>query len=149
MFRKTTSNNQDKPTLWQEVFNIWEDKINILKVKITAILKSYPRAIYAFMIITILISLVCFFYLPAPKKVSTVLNSENIMSDISLSIGSIAKSAGAAKELIELQNLLEDIVSKDSLTQQDSMVVLYVFEKMQLIEKNIIKPSISDSLKLK
>lgn len=146
MFRKITSNQVDKPTLWQEIYKRWEDQINILSIKITAILINYPRAIYSVMITSILISLVCFFYLPKIPQQNTPITSASMINSVSSSIGSIASTAGAAKEILELQSILENIVNKDSLTQQDSMMVLYVFERMQQIENSIIKPTLHDSL---
>ncbi|MCA5004039.1 hypothetical protein [Sphingobacterium bovistauri] len=146
MFKKPTSDKVDKPTIWLEIYNRWEDQINFIKIKIITILRIYPRIIFAFMVTSILISIVCFFYLYKSPKDNHELSSAPLLGSVTSSIGSIASSAGALKELLALQSIIENIVSKDSLTHQDSIMVLHVFERMQKIENSMKKPKISDTV---
>ena len=146
MFRKTTSNKEDKPSLWKELYHTWEDQINILHLKLLNILRSYPKTIYASMVSSILLSIGCFFYLPKKPNNNAQSPSKSLLTGFSSGIGNIASSASAAKELLELQSIVENLVHKDSLTQQDSVMVLYVFERMQKIENSIIRPKVPDKL---
>lgn len=146
MFRRITSNNKDKPPIWQELYNRWEDHIGRIQRSFFYIINSYPKTIYSLMVSSILISLGCFFYLPKSQKDKTQVPAKNLLSGFYSGMGSIAYSASATKELFELQSIVEQLVRKDSLTQQDSAMVLYVFERMQKIENSIINSKMPDTL---
>lgn len=146
MFRKTTSNKVDKPSLWKELYHRWEDQINILNIKFLTLLKSYPKAIYATMVLSMLISVACFFYIPKTPKDQSQSPSANLLSGFSSGLGNIATSVGAAKELLELQSIVENLIHKDSLTHQDSIMVLFVFDRMQQIENSIINSKTEDTI---
>lgn len=141
-----SSNKAYRSTIWQELYNSWKHHIHKLSPRIIMFLKNYPRAIYTAMVTSILISLVCFFYLPKNSKDSATLSSPSLLSSVSSGIGSIALSAGAAKELLELQSIIENVYSKDSLTNQDSIMVLYVLERMQKIQSSINNTKMPNTL---
>lgn len=146
MYRKMSSNKAYRSTIWQALYNSWKHHIHRLSPRIITLLKNYPRAIYTAMVTSILISLVCFFYLPKNFKDSAKQSSPSLLSSVSSGISSIALSAGAAKELLELQSIIENVYSKDSLTNQDSIMVLYVLERMQKIQSNISNTKMPNTL---
>lgn len=146
MFRRITSNKQDQPSLWQELYNRWEDHIGKIQRSFFYIINSYPKTVYGVMVSSILISLGCFFYFPKTHKDTTQAPAKSLLSGFYAGMGSIAYSASATKELFELQSIVEQLVRKDSLTHQDSAMVLYVFERMQKIETSIINSKMPDTL---
>lgn len=146
MFRRITSNNENQPSIWQELYNRWEDRIVRIQRRFFYIINSYPKSVYAAMVSSILISLGCFFYLPKTHKDKTKAPTKSLLSGFYSGMGSIAYSASATKELFELQSIVEQLVRKDSLTHQDSAMVLYVFERMQKIENSIINSKRPDTL---
>lgn len=146
MFRRITSNNENQPSIWQELYNRWEDRIVRIQRRFFYIINSYPKSVYAAMVSSILISLGCFFYLPKTHKDKTKAPTKSLLSGFYSGMGSIAYSASATKELFELQSIVEQLVRKDSLTHQDSAMVLYVFDRMQKIENSIINSKRPDTL---
>ena len=146
MFRKIISNKEKQPSIWQELYNRWEDHIGRIQRWFFYIINSYPKSVYAAMVSSILISLGCFFYIPKTKKDKTQAPTKSLLSGFYAGMGSIAYTASATKELFELQSLVEQLVRKDSLTHQDSAMVLYVFERMQKIENSIINSKRPDTL---
>lgn len=146
MFRKITSNMQDKPTLWLELHKVWESRLQTLKARVVILLKKYPKTIYYLMIVSMLLSLACFFYLPKKPLDPTPIPSRGLLGELSVGIGHIASSATAAKELLELQSIVENIISKDSLSQQDSVLIAYVLDKMQSIEYSMRQTNSADRL---
>jgi hypothetical protein len=147
MSRKTTSNTAFKPTIWQEIYKHYEVYFDLIARKCTSLLKAYPRTIFTGMIISILLSIGCFFFIPR-KIPSETSPTSSIIGSMQTSISGLASTASVMKELLALNGLIENVVKKESLNQQDSIFLIQALERMQILEKSLVTqnnpPTIND-----
>lgn len=136
MSRKTTYNSTLRPSIWKEIYTHHKVHFDRITNKCTSLIIAYPQTIFAFMITSILISIGCFFLIPKDKTAQK-LPSSALIGSMQTSMNGLVSTASVMSELLELNGLIQNIVKKDSLNHQDSIFLIHILDRMQILEKSI------------
>lgn len=141
MFKKTTSNKSES-SVWKEIGSEFSKYTVHLRKCVRSKLSTYPKQVFMFMVLCILISICCFFMLPRQKEVKIVKNPK-LSAPIADGMGNIFGSISDLKEVLELQAVLEGLLKKDNLDKQDSMILIQIKDRLLSLENHNVKDSIS------
>lgn len=140
MSRKITSNKSES-SVWKEIGKEFSRYTVHLRRFVRSKLSTYPKQVFMFMVLCIVISICCFFMLPRQKEVKMVKNPK-LSGPISDGMGNIFGSISDLKEVLELQAILEGLSKKDNLDKQDSMILIQIKDRLLLLENHKTKDSI-------
>lgn len=141
MFKKTTSNKSES-SVWKEIGSEFSRYTVHLRKCVRSKLSTYPKQVFMFMVLCILISICCFFMLPRQKEVKMVKNPK-LSAPIADGMGNISGSISDLKEVLELQAVLDGLSKKDHLDKQDSMILIQIRDRLLSLENHNVKDSIS------
>lgn len=100
-------------------------------------LESRPKAVYAFMVVSIVTSAIIVFTVMKPPKPSPNTNDPSVASLVTSGFGNLASSAAALGDLLELQAAVNGLLDKDSLTTTDSLMLDSALTRMHQIENQM------------
>lgn len=141
MFKKITSNRSES-SVWKEIGNEFSRYTIHFRRCVRSKLSTYPKQVFMFMVLCILISICCFFMLPRQKEVKMVKNPQ-LSAPIADGMGNIFGSISDLKEVLELQAVLEGLSKKDNLDKQDSMILIQIKDRLLSLENHNANDSIS------
>ncbi|SPZ92128.1 Uncharacterised protein [Sphingobacterium multivorum] len=141
MFKKTTSNKSES-SVWKEIGSEFSRYTVHLRKCVMSKLGTYPKQVFMFMVLCILISICCFFMLPRQKEVKMVKNPK-LSAPIADGMGNIFGSISDLKEVLELQAVLEGLSKKDNLDKQDSMILIQIKDRLLSLGNYNAKDSIA------
>lgn len=125
MFRKIHSNRDPSDTLYTELKKEFSSYIQKFNNWVRRICLKFPKLVYAMMVVLIMISFVLsilLFRKEKPKS-KTANVSPKTAAPMQDGLGQIMQKAYALKEAITLKTQIETLITKDSLTAQDSIVL--------------------------
>ncbi len=141
MFKKITSNKSES-SVWHEISREFSRYTVQLKRCVRSKLSTYPKQVYMFMVLCILVSIGCFFLLPRQKEVKMEKNPK-LSVPITNGMGNIFGSISDLKEVLELQAILEGLSKKDNLDKQDSLILIQIKDRLLSLENHKAKDSIT------
>lgn len=141
MFKKITSNKSES-SIWKEIGNEFSRYTVHLRRCVRSKLSTYPKQVFMFMVLCIVISICFFFMLPRQKEVKMGKNAK-LSAPIADGVGNIFGSISDLKEVLELQAVLEEISKKDNLDKQDSMILIQIKDRLLSLENHNGKDSIT------
>lgn len=100
-------------------------------------LESRPITIYIIMVAAMAISAILSFLVLKPAKRSPETIKASVTTVFSSGLGDLASTASALKDLLELQQVVNGLMDRDSLGTADSLVLDSALTRMQQIEKQI------------
>lgn len=100
-------------------------------------LESRPKTVYAFMVVSIVTSAIIAFTVMKPPKPSPNTGDPSVASLVTSGFGSLASSAAALGDLLELQAAVNGLLDKDTLTTTDSLMLDSALTRMHQIENQI------------
>lgn len=133
MYRKT--HFKPKPDLFKELgkeFGTYFTRIGERWKRVTA---KYPRQLFTLMLICILTSGILAFTVLRVKKTEPMpaLSGPGVTEGL----GQIIQSGQALKEVLDLQNQINAVLHKDSLTAADSTVVRNALSRLETIHHQL------------
>jgi len=136
MFKKITSNRPPDTTVWTAFYREFGKYIDGGTHRTKRFLETRPRAVFTAMVVSILVSVSCFLFLPkeTPKKDSTNLFVQQPLTD---GMGSIVTTVSTLKELLEIRTVLDGLIEKDSLDISDSLLMENAIDRIQVLEKRL------------
>ncbi len=141
MFRKITSNKSES-SVWKEIGKEFSRYTVHLRRFVRSKLSTYPKQVFMFMVLCVVISICCFFMLPRQKEVKMEKNAK-LSAPIADGMGNIFGSISDLKEVLELQAVLEGLSKKDHLDKQDSMILIQIKDRLLSLENHNAKDSIT------
>lgn len=141
MFKKIISNKSES-SVWNEISREFSRYTVQLKRFVRSKLSTYPKQVYMFMVLCILVSIGCFFLLPRQKEVKMEKNPK-LSVPITNGMGNIFGSISDLKEVLELQAILEGLSKKDNLDKQDSIILIQIKDRLLSLENHKPKDSIT------
>ena len=141
MFKKTTSNKSES-SVWKEIGKEFSRYTVHLRRFVRSKLSTYPKQVFMFMVLCVVISICCFFMLPRQKEVKMEKNAK-LSAPIADGMGNIFGSISDLKEVLELQAVLEGLSKKDHLDKQDSMILIQIKDRLLSLENHNAKDSIT------
>ena len=136
MFKKITSNRPPDTTLWAAFYKEFGKYIDGSIIRTKRFLEARPRAVFSAMVVSILVSVSCFLFLPKeiPKKEPLQLSVQQPLMD---GMGGIVTTVSALKELLEIRTVLDTLMQKESLDSADSLLMESAIDRMQILEKRL------------
>ena len=136
MFKKITSNRPPDTTLWKAIYKEFGKHINGSITVTKRFLETRPRAVFVAMVVSILVSVGCFLFIPreTPKKETAQLSAEYPLMD---KMGGIVTTVSALKELLEIGAALDTLMQKDNLSSSDSLLIENAIDRMHILEKRL------------
>ena len=123
MFRKIHSKPDPSDTLYSALAKEFRVYIGWLKIKIRAFLKTYPKPVFAFMVISILVSAVLAITVFRFEKPQSVADTKPPVSSTRKGFSQILSTADALRESLEIKREISALIAKDSLSSADSVVL--------------------------
>lgn len=133
MYRKT--HFKPKPDLFRELgkeFGTYFTQMGEHWKKVTA---RYPRQLFALMLVSILFSGVLAFTVLRVKKAEPMPALPG--PGVTEGFGQIIRSGQALKEVLDLQNQINTVLHKDSLTAADSTLVRNAISRLETIHHQL------------
>lgn len=136
MFKKITSNRPPDTTVWTAFYREFGRYIDGSITGTKRFLETRPRTVFIVMVLSILVSVGCFLFLPKekPKKDSPNLFVQQPLMD---GMGGIVTTVSTLKELLEIRTVLDGLIEKDSLDSSDSLLMENAIDRMQVLEKRL------------
>lgn len=136
MFKKTTSNRPPDTTVWAAFYKEFDKYIEGSITRSKRFLEARPRTVFFAMVLSILISIGCFLFLPkeTPKKDPLQLSVQQPLMN---GMGGIVTTVSTLKELLEIRTVLDTLMQKDSLDSSDSLLMERAIDRMQILEKRL------------
>ncbi len=136
MFKKITSNRPPDTTVWTAFHREFGKYIDGGTHRTKRFLETRPRMVFITMVLSILVSVGCFLFLPkeTPKKEPVQLSVQQPLMD---GMGGIVTTVSALKELLEIRATLDGLMKKDSLDSSDSLLMERAIDRMQILEKRL------------
>ena len=136
MFKKTTSNSPPDTTVWTAFYREFGKYTDGSIAHTKRFLEARPRTVFIAMVLSILVSVGCFLFLPEekPKKDSPNLFVQQPLTD---GMGSIVTTVSTLKELLEIRTVLDGLIEKDSLDSSDSLLMENAIDRIQILEKRL------------
>lgn len=135
MYRKT--HFKTRPDLYQELskeFGAYFLRIGSLWKRISA---RYPRQIFAVMVTSILLSVVLSFTVMRVKVTEPLPSISGSGEDVAHGLGQIVGAGQALKKVLDLQNKINTVLHKDSLTARDSLLVKNAIRQLEIIHHEL------------
>lgn len=126
MFKKIRSNIDPDVTVTRELRKEFGKYFDMAKVKVKGFLETYPKQIFIAMLVMIIISAIICFLILTPerqkKKIPGFLNQTTSMtSNVTDGMGEIVELGARVNDIYKLKRQVEQIISKDRLTKEDSV----------------------------
>lgn len=136
MFKKITSNRPPDTTVWTAFYREFGKYIDGSIARSKRFLEARPRTVFFAMVVSILVSVSCFLFLPKeiPKKEPLQLSMQQPLTD---GMGGIVTTVSALKELLEIRTILESLMEKENLDSSDSLLMERAIDRMQILEKRL------------
>lgn len=137
MFKKITSNRPPDTSLWEAIHGEFSGYIDGGLLRVRRFLEARPRTVFYAMLVCILVSIGCFFFIPkkkAPSKTEAALSVQRPLLD---GVGGIATGISSLKELLEINAVLDGLLEKETLNHEDSLVLQQAFDRMLQLEKQL------------
>lgn len=136
MFKKITSNRPPDTTVWTAFYREFGKYIDGGTHRAKHFLETRPRTVFIAMVLSILVSVGCFLFLPkeTPKNDSTNLFVQQPLTD---GMGGIVTTVSTLKELLEIRTVLDGLIEKDSLDSSDSLLMENAIDRIQILEKRL------------
>jgi len=135
MYRKT--HFKTRPDLYKELgneFGIYFLQIRAFWKRISA---RYPAQIFAVMVTSILLSGILAFTVMRVKVARPLPSISGSGSDMSQGLGQIVGAGQALKKVLDLQNQINTVLHKDSLTAKDSLLVKNAIRQLENIHHEL------------
>ena len=136
MFKKITSNRPPDTTVWTAFYKEFGKYIDGSIARSKQFLETRPRAVFFAMVVSILVSVGCFLFLPKeiPQKDNVQLSVQQPLMD---GMGGIVTTVSALKELLEIRTILDSLMEKENLDSSDSLLMERAIDRMQILEKRL------------
>lgn len=136
MFKKITSNRPPDTTLWTAFHKEFGRYIDGSIARTKRFLEARPRTVFFAMVVSILVSVGCFLFLPKeiPQKDTVELSVQQPLVD---GMGGIVTTVSALKELLEIRTILDSLMEKENLDSSDSLLMERAIDRMQILEKRL------------
>lgn len=122
MFRKIHSNRDPTDTLFSALGKEFDVYLSAAKARVQAFLMAYPKPVFGFMVICILVSAMLtltVFRSVKPKKTAPVRTVA--VSSAGQGFSQILSTADALRESLQIRQEISALIAKDSLTAADSL----------------------------
>ncbi|KAA8476844.1 hypothetical protein BDE36_1306 [Arcticibacter tournemirensis] len=140
MYRKT--HFKARPDLYQELskeFGAYFSRMSTYWKRISA---RYPRQIFILMLASILLSGVLAFTVMRVKDTGPLPTLSGPGADVTQGFGQIIGAGQALKKVLDLQNQINIVLHKDSLTAADSLLVKNAIRQLEIIHHELnVKPT--------
>nr|WP_199156668.1 hypothetical protein [Pedobacter sp. ASV2] len=140
MYRKT--HFKPRPNLYLELrkeFGAYFSSLHAFWKNISA---RYPRQIFVVMLVSILLSGVLAFTVLRVKETGPLPSLSSTGADVTQGFGGILESGQALKKVLDLQNQINTVLHKDSLTAADSLLVKNAILQLETIHHELnVKPT--------
>jgi len=136
MFKKITSNRPPDTTVWTAFYREFGKYIDRGTHRTKQFLETRPRTVFIAMVLSILVSVGCFLFLPkeTPQKDPVHLYVQQPLMD---GMGGIVTTVSTLKELLEIRTVLDGLIEKDSLDSSDSLLMENAIDRIQILEKRL------------
>jgi len=136
MFKKITSNRPPDTTVWTAFYKEFGKYIDGSITRTKRFLEARPRTVFFAMVLSILVSVGCFLFLPkeTQKKEPLQLSVQQPLTD---GMGGIVTTVSTLKELLEIRTVLDVLMQKDSLDSTDSLLMENAIDRMQILERRL------------
>ncbi|WP_316777904.1 hypothetical protein [Pedobacter antarcticus] len=139
MYRKT--HFKPRPNLYLELrkeFGAYFFRLQALWKNIST---KYPRQIFVVMLTGILFSGVLAFTIMRVKETRPLPSISETGADVSQGFGQIVDAGQALRKVLDLQNQINTVLHKDSLTAADSLLVKNAIRQLETIHHELnVKP---------
>jgi len=144
MFKKITSNRPPDTTLWTAFYKEFGRYIDGSIVRTKRFLEARPRTVFLAMVLSILVSVGCFLFLPKeiPQNDTVHLSVQQPLMD---GMGGIVTTVSALKELLEIRTVLDSLMEKENLDSSDSLLMERAIDRMQILEKRLAEANKHDN----
>lgn len=140
MYRKT--HFKARPDLFQELKKEFGAYFLSLGTSWKGISARYPRQIFILMLASILLSGVLAFTVMRVKNTGPLPSLSGSGADLTQGFGQIAGAGQALKKVLDLQNQINTVLHKDSLTAADSLLLKNAIRQLETIHHELnIKPT--------
>lgn len=135
MYRKT--HFKARPDLFQELRKEFGAYFLSLGTRWKRISERYPRQIFILMLASILLSGVLAFTVMRVKNTGPLPSLSGSGADVTQGFGQIVGAGQALKKVLDLQNQVNTILHKDSLTAADSLLVKNAIHQLEIIHHEL------------
>ncbi|MFD2964382.1 MULTISPECIES: hypothetical protein [Olivibacter] len=140
MYRKT--HFKPRPDLYREIgkeFGAYFSRLGDLWKRISA---RYPRQIFILMLASILFSGVLAFTVMRVKDTAPLPSLSGTGTNVTQGFGQIIGAGQALQKVLDLQNQINTVLHKDSLTAADSLLVKNAIRQLEIIHHKLnVKPT--------
>ncbi len=135
MYRKTRS--KTGKALLNEISKEFAAYFSSLGDYIRHICERYPKLIFSVMVCAILVSGILAFTVMRVSKKEQLPSLSGSSMPITKGLGEIMGAGQALKQVLELQNQINSILKKDTLTSSDSLLVTDAFRQLEKINRQL------------
>lgn len=135
MYRKTRS--RTGKALLNEISKEFATYFSSLGNKIRHICERYPKLIFSVMVSAILVSGILAFTVMRLSKKEQLPSLSATSVPITKGLGEIMGAGQALKQVLDLQNQINTILRKDTLTSSDSLFVTEAFRQLEKINRQL------------
>lgn len=135
-FRKTTSEERTKVTLFREIKREFAAYTQPLAKRVCASMAKYPKRYFFTMIGCIAISILLAFSLFRVKEPKTI-TIPKTGAGVSTGVAQIFNSGAAFREVLDLQNQINLVLRKDSLSGADSLFIKRALKRLETINREL------------
>jgi hypothetical protein len=140
MYRKTQF--KPRPNLYLELRKEFGTHFSRLHVLWKNISSRYPRQIFVVMLASILLSGILAFTIMRVKETGPLQFVSSSGAGVTQGFGQILESGQALKKVLDLQNQINTVLHKDSLTAADSLLVKNAIRQLETIHHELnVKPT--------
>src|SRR5690606_34902141 len=110
--------------------------IDGFSVRIRRFLESRPLAVFLAMVISILVSVGCFLFIPKKKPLEDDTRI-SIQQPMVGGMNDIVSTVSTLKELLEINAVLDGLLEKDGLDSSDSLLMEQAIDRVRILEKQL------------
>lgn len=139
MFRKITSNREPGKTLGSELKKEFGVYFGQAGQKGRQLMEKYPRQAFIIMVVSIIVSGILAFTVMRSRKATSVAPKAAYPQHAVSGIGQIMSTASALQSLWGIQQQINGLLKKDTLTHADSLTLNHALEQMDSLQISIKK----------
>jgi hypothetical protein len=140
MYRKT--HFKPRPNLYLELRKEFGGHFSRMHVLWKNVSARYPRQIFIVMLVSILLSSILAFTVMRVKEAGQLPSISSTGADVTQGFGGILDAGHALKKVLDLQNQINTVLHKDSLTAADSLLVKNALRQLETIHQELnVKPT--------
>lgn len=136
MFRKTHS-SPDQRSLIEELRKELGPYFEKAEQVISGLLKRYPKQFFIAMIVLIIGSGILSFTVMRHGSKSASTYASGISSNTTSGLATILKTGSALSEVLSLQNQINSILKKDTLSSSDTLSLQNAFKRLEAINHQL------------